>query len=262
MFFLAEAKPFENMGQLKYYVCTQLISELGREYFVTTEYLLLALFVLSGFMLIRRYAMGKKQVLLAAMFLNFSIIMGYLMGVQLIGHEYYAIAIFFPSLLFLLVICIISVYKYLSVFPKLLKLTQAVLVLSMAAMFVYANKHTYERLKPEYPDFNPVGKLWMENDRHLLDKLHIAKDEHILVLNEVPTNTALLYFDRMGICMHDTWWNKDINAVINTMKEKNMGILIVKRSIRDTLQKENPQVFSKFEQLAATDSTTVYRYHK
>jgi len=260
--FLAEAKPFENMGQLQFYLGTQLTSDLGREYFVLPEYILFALIAVFGFIFIRRYAAGKKQILLSVIFFNFSIMMGYLMGVQLIGHEYYAIAIFFPSILFLLIISIISVYKYLSIYPRFLKPVQLILVLCMVTMFVYAHKHTYERLKPEYPDFNPIGKLWMEKDRNILDSLSIPKNENILVLNEVPTNTALLYFDRMGICMHDTWWNKDINAVVNTMKEKNLGILIVKRPIRDTLQKENPQVFSKFEQLAVTDSTTVYRFHE
>lgn len=255
--FLAAAKPFQDHQAVTYYIDHQVRDVYLKEYFVLPEYILWIGFFLPGVYFLGKTRNGIKQLILSALFVLLSWRVAYLLGMQLIGHDYYAIVILLTTLVLIFTITVIAVRQNLQ--PRVLKRVRIFAGFFLILNIGLAAYQSHERLRPDYEGYNP-GKLWFANDIHILDSLQIPGHQQILVFNEDPTNLALLHFNRRGICLRKEWWDGTIASISNTMSNKNLSILLLKAKDKDIMQQQDSVALSHFHHLATTDSTIVYRY--
>ncbi|MBS1772671.1 MAG: glycosyltransferase family 39 protein [Bacteroidetes bacterium] len=258
--FLAAAKPFHDLDALKYYLTTQLMDVWIGEYFLMPEYYMLFLLIIVGFIFIRKQPANKKQLLLAMFFVYLSIIIGYLMGAQFMAHDYYVIVIFYPTILFIVTVFTIAIQKGINN-SKALKPVRILFGTASVVLLVMATIKIHQRYRPDYEPFHP-GRPWMENDTKLFDNMGVPKSERILVLNEEPTNLALLYFDRTGFCMSKERWNNDVHNITSMMDEKNLTLLVMQKKYVEEMKAVDSAFAPHFKFLKASDSSVVYRYVK
>ncbi len=234
--FMAAAKPFKDWDKFSYYINHSLKDLWLKEYFVLPEYVFFLLMVVPVFNYLRKDHIGKQQLYLLLIFLIGSIGVGYLMGMQLIGHDYYVIVIFFPTIIFALLIATIMLHKQIVTTAALKPVKQGFLV-SLIFIYGLANYHISQRLLPNYPPFN-AGHVWAEGGNHILDSLGIPKDEKLMVLDDDAPNLALLYFDRNGYVINRDWWYGNLYLVEEYMRERKLKIMVVSTSKINMLEKE------------------------
>lgn len=256
--FLAAIKPFEDMDKFNYFINHQLKDVLLKEYFVLPEYLLLFAIVTPGVSYLLKSPSGKSQLIQAVIFLTGTLCMAYLMGMQLIGHDYYSIVIFFPTIIFILLISTISLRNNITS-QSALKPLKSSLLASLIIIYLFANYQINQRLYPDYHPYYP-GRVWAENGEQLLDSIKINKEEHLFIFDEEDPNLALLYFDRKGYTMNRIWWQGNPAVADSFMKAKNLNIMILRTSKQEVLKNEHKDIFKHFRLLAVKDSISVYAY--
>lgn len=255
--FLAAVKPFEDMDKFNYFINQQLKDVFLKEYFVLPEYLLLFAIAAPGIAYLFKNKHGRSLLLQAGIFLAGTIGISVLLGSQLIGHDYYAIVIFFPTIIFLLLICTIEIKNNITS-DTALKPVKTALIASMVTIYLFANYQINQRLYPDYHPFYP-GKVWAENGKQLLDSLNVSKDEHLFLFDEESPNLGLLYFDRKGYTMNKEWWNGNASTAVNFMKEKKLSIMITRASKQELLKNEHNDILKQFSLLGVNDSILVYK---
>lgn len=256
--FMAHAKPFADMDKFNYFINHSLKDVWLKEYFVLPEYLFfLALFV-PAFSYLRKDSIGKRQLYLLLVFLLGSLGVFYLMGMQLIGHDYYAIVIFFPTIVFALLIAVLMLYRQLKDTVALKSVKRGILA-SLILMYCFANYQIHQRLYPDYYPHNP-GVPWAVGGSLILDSLHISKQENITVFDDDPCNLALYYFDRMGHTIRPNDWNNNILYADSVINSTHTHILVLSTSKLNKLQNGYGDHFTtKFKTLYSKDSIAIYQ---
>jgi hypothetical protein len=256
--FMAKAKPFVDMDKFNYFINHSLKDVWIKEYFVLPEYLFFAALFVPAFSYLRKDSFGKQQLYLLLVFLLGSLGVAYLMGMQLIGHDYYAIVIFFPTITFALLIAVVVLYKQLKDTAALQSVKRGILA-SLILMYCFANYQIHQRLYPDYYPFNP-GVPWAAGGNNILDSLHISRQEKIAVFDDDPCNLALYYFDRMGHTIRPGDWNGNTVLADSLIKSTQTHILVLSASKISTLQTVYGDHFnSKFKQLYYKDSIAIYQ---
>jgi hypothetical protein len=255
--FMAHAKPFPDMDKLNYFINHSLKDVWIKEYFVLPEYLFFAVLFVPAFSYLRKDSIGKQQLYLLLFFMLGSLAVAYLMGMQLIAHDYYAIVILFPTITFALLIAVLMLYMHLKDTIALKSVKRGVLA-SLILMYCFANYQIHQRLYPDYYPFNP-GVPWSVGGSKILDSLHISRQEKITVFDDDPCNLALYYFDRMGYTIRPGDWNGNILCADSLIRNTQTHILVLSTSKISTLQINYGDHFnSKFKLLYSKDSIAIY----
>jgi hypothetical protein len=254
--FMAHAKPFIDMDKFNYFINHSLKDVWLKEYFVLPEYLFFAALFVPAFSYLRKDSIGKQQLYLLLIFMIGSLGVFYLMGMQLIGHDYYAIVIFFPTIVFALLIAVVILYKQLQNTAALKPVKRGILA-SLILMYCFANYQIHQRLYPDYYPHNP-GVPWSVGGSKILDSLHRPKQEQIAVFDDDPCNLALYYFDRMGYTIRPGDWKGNIRYVDSLMYDKKLMFIAMSTSKISLFQSKYGQQFLNYRPLIIKDSIAIY----
>ncbi len=194
--FLAETRPIENWEMFKY-IKSRYFEVWRFEYLTRFQYIIF--YVCAGLFLIFLIWHLRKRLAYAAVLL-ISLVGGvaffYLMGSQLIDHDYYIICAFFPILILLLLLTIFLGHAFIR---NKYVLNGGALVLILIMLFT-GYRHHLLRMSDTYKDFsNYYYYPWMLNGREIINQAGIPKDARLLVLSTNAPNETLVYFDRRGV---------------------------------------------------------------
>ncbi|WP_276132939.1 glycosyltransferase family 39 protein [Polluticoccus soli] len=257
--FLAKARPFSGLDEAMAFINGPLKNNLFNEYLTEVQYLVWMAIVAAAVPILVRTMEGKKQLFYLFISAVGALAVAWLMGKQLEAHDYYIIVILLPVIVYSIVISVIAIRSVLvsgdNSFP--LKIgTVALLII----MFFFADFRLHQRLKPGYKNGYTGEMPWAIGGDKLLDQLGIPKSEHILVLNELPPNLALVYFDRRGYHLDPGNWSNmgQVAAHMDGFKV-DVGVCseeLGRSFLTDTLFKNN------FTMLAIEDGKVVFRAKK
>lgn len=231
--FLAKVRPFKSWDEVSYYFNSSFKFLWIDEYFVLPQYLMLVAIVAPGIAMLTGNAAGKKRILMLLIFLAGCICMGYLMGSQLLIHDYYVVSIFLPFFAFAMLVSVIAIFQG-TIFPVGRRALRISFFAGVLIIFFFSDFHIHQRLRPDFKGINP-GIPWAAHGAIMLDELHVPKSEKMLVLGEDAPNIALVYFDRRGYNTPPDKWKKmeGVSRIMNQLGlklvacEENMGRNIV-----------------------------------
>jgi hypothetical protein len=252
--FLAKAVPFENLDDVGNYFSRSFQHHWIDHYFVLPAYLFLIALIASATALYKRSAQYRRQLRLAGLFLLFLLPVFGSMGHQLHVHDYYVLCIFFPFIIWMVLLSVLVLFNGIeeSIYlPACKRGLWAALIL----LYCFSDFSTYKRLDPNDPEESYYSKVkWMQNGASILAGLKIPMTEHILVLNEHAPNRGLVYFDRKG---YQFWDNLNGDQIESFMKERHLRIAVCETKIIEEREHAEPGTFARFTKIYRDEQATV-----
>ena len=201
--FLAAAKPIETAAQWAY--VQQRIREVWQvEYFLAIQYDMLKVscivLAVSSWWVLRRRLLVVLHLLLAA---AGGVAFVKLLGLQLIDHDYYVLAPLWPGLTLFVGLAIEQVALALSRLPPWGRWIQvAGWSALVVVLLVRAWPHHRSRQSDTYLPFSAYYDYqWLRGGAAELARAGVPRTATVLVLEQNPPNTALVYFDRYGLSL-------------------------------------------------------------
>lgn len=253
--FLASSAPFEDIIHLKEVV--KKMKEIWlTEYFLQSQYLIFITVFFAGLPHLFSSILGKKYLFLVAIFSIGSLMVAYLMGSQFNHHDYYVLAIFFPAIIFTLTISTIAFAKNIPDGKQKMSLQFGTLG-AILIMFFFADYNIHKRLRPNYQPFN-IDEPWAKGGAEVLASLNIPMEEHILVLNDMPPNLSLVYFDRRGYHAPPGHWHSlvDVKDFLCTF---NMSILVAKTELVNNVLVQDSLFNDQFDLLYTDNDKSILK---
>jgi hypothetical protein len=253
--FLLNTMPFKDWDEVTHFLDNSFKPAWMYEYLVLPQYLLLAVIAATAFPVLIISTEGKKRLVYVCISLIGALLVTYLMGGQLVVHDYYIIVIFLPLVAYWLLVSVIAIYKNI-LQAQGRRLIRIAMLTSIIIIFFFSDHHIHQRLKPNYKFFES-DIPWAEHGDELLKQLNISKTEHILALNEYPPNLALVYFDRRGINISPGTW-ANISEARTIMNRHNLKIAVCNEQLGNELKDDS--LFNKnFIILALKDRKAVFK---
>jgi len=258
--FPTKPMPFKGWDDLSMYISYSFKHIWMADYFTLPAYLFFIMVFSASMSVLRKEAAYKCNALLGMLFFVLLIPVFGIMGNQLHVHDYYILCMFFPLLAFLLATATIILHRQLADNARH-RMVKSSLIATLLLLYCFANYSTYKRLNIYEPrNIEWTRTLWMKEGKKIMDSLKIPVTEQILVLNEMPPNQGLLFFDRKGyIFYHDRWTDAGADSIITMMKGKNLKIAVSESNRVAATEKANPQFYQRFETLYRDDKATVFR---
>lgn len=250
--FMSKPAPFQNMQQFREYVDLHFKTRWMYDYLAVPDYMAAATMIAAGFVLAWKMPQGKRQLSLFFIFLGGSAAMFYLLGAQLLIHDYYIIAIAFPPLAYGLIISLLAIRK--NVHGIAVAALRASLLAAIYLSFIFGFHQHGKR-------FNDSTDLyrWSLNGKALLDELHIGRDEPIFLVNEFPSNLPLAYFDRRGETFYYDKWDGNMHYPTYLMRQSGIRVAVMRTQSHDYILAHFPETLEGFEHLLTKDELVVYR---
>lgn len=252
--FLAKANPFKSYKDFEYYINVHYKLVWMREYLELPQYLIAGVVLVAGLPFFKDTKSGRSSMWLSLIFFAGVLCMGYLMGGQLIYHDYYVLSIFLPFLVFVLLVAVIGICHRAALGSGTAALRRG-WIAAILIMFFFADFHQHQRLKPDYYPFGP-GIPWAYDGNKLMDELNIPKNERIVVLNADAPNISLVHLDRKGYNI-PTAMSKDMRHVVKLMKQLNVHTLVCEPSAGNHLLKADEYSRGHFRERAMTERIAV-----
>lgn len=255
--FLSIARPFKSWEDFIRWLNEDLKNKL-HHFFILPLHTLFFAIAVPGIVSLFRNPKGKRHLMLILIFLVFMLIVMWLLGEQLFIHDYYYISIFFPLIVYILVVSAIYISNSIpgDISKRYINIS---IVAALLICFFHADSAVYQRLrldKPIYGDHR-YGMSWMVNGIGLLDELHIPKSEKIFVPNQPQPNLALVYFDRKGFTLEkDGMHGWDIVAF---MEGQNLRTLVIEDEYIKKLQAEDSNALHRFTLVGYKAPVMVYQ---
>ncbi|XZF13221.1 ArnT family glycosyltransferase [Chitinophagaceae bacterium MMS25-I14] len=244
--FLSKPAPFDGMKAFDDYINQEFKNLWIKEYMVFPQYVVLAVLLIAILPFMHKEPSLRRYLRMFLLFLAGSLCMFFLIGNQLLVHDYYIIAIFFPMLAFG-IMCAILYLRTLVAAGDGRKIMNTALLTCMITTFFFADYQTYRRLRTDYKPFSDWSRIyWMENGSQLLKELHIAADEKITVLNEYAPNLALCYFDRKGWVLFPEFWNNDAVQIKKFMQERQSSVVVFDAKLLNAKLSSDSTFFKDF----------------
>ena len=255
--FLATVMPIQSSKQ--YGDIITRISLLWQfEYFTRAQYCVLAgslgVCLLGLPRLIRTEWLWLSQLGLAAVggWLFF-----WLMGAQLMDHDYYVLAPYWPGLVLLVALATVQAasWRWLPALGRSLGFG-ALLVL----LLVFGLHRFRARMDDPYQHFSDYYTYrWMQGGASTLAIAKIPTTDNILVLGEDAPNLVLTYFDRRGLV-----WKPDINRMpsaelLEKMTTNGLDCLVMRQGIFHELEDAHPDLLPSFRLAASTPQYVVLK---
>ena len=258
--FPTKPMPFKGWDDLLMYITYSFKHVWIGDYFTLPAYLFFIMVFSASIPVLRKEAGYKRNALLGMLFFVLSIPVFGIMGNQLHVHDYYILCMFFPLLAFLLSTASIIVHRQLAGNARS-GMVKSSLIATLLLLYCFASYSTYKRLNIYEPRIiEGTRTLWMKEGKKIMDSLKIPTTEQILVLNEMPPNQGLLFFDRKGfVFYHDRWNDAGAENIITMMKGKNLKIAVSESNRVAATEKVNPQFYESFETLYRDDKATVFK---
>jgi hypothetical protein len=258
--FPTKPMPFKGWDDLSMYLSYSFKHIWMADYFTLPAYLFFIMVFSAIMPVLRSDAAYKGQAFLGILFFVLLIPVFGIMGNQLHVHDYYILCMFFPLLAFLLSTAAIILHRQLAGNAQY-AMVKSSLMATLLLLYCFANFGVYKRLNIYEPRIiEGTRTLWMKDGKSILDGLKIPATEQILVLNEMPPNQGLLFFDRKGyIFYHDRWTDAGADSIITMMKGKNLKIAVSESNRVAATEKANPQFYQRFETLYRDDKATVFK---
>ncbi len=259
--FLSKANPLSgSWGEIKSYLLDQVLAEWQFDYLSLPGYGLALLCLAGAFaggFFFRKKA--GKYALLALGFLLGGLAGIYLMGNQLIAHDYYLINILFPILMFALAAAAIIWGK---VWAKITIKLNVFLLLALAFCFYLGIKQAEQqyRLRCKYKNIvkGPESN-WLKEAMIESDSLPLARDEAILLPAGLAPNEGLVYFQRRGITFPWKKYLEKPDQLLEFTESKKVRHLILFKEQQVALAHKKPCFFDYFEQIYEGNNYLIYR---
>ena len=255
--FLATIMPIQSSQQYEDIITR--ISLLWRfEYFTRVQYYVLyasAIVCLLGLpRLIRTEWLWLSQLGLAAVggWLFFR-----LMGTQLMDHDYYVLAPFWPGLVLLVALATTQVALWQRI-PALVRSSGFAVLLLL--LLVPGLRHFRARTGDPYQPFSDYYTYrWMLGGADSLAAAHIPANNNILVLGEDAPNIALTYFDRRGLV-----WKPNINQMpsaelLGKMTAYGLDCIVMRQAVFHELAQAHPDLLPAFRTAVTTPQYVVLK---
>jgi len=249
--FLSKIQPFRDMQEFRDYQNKYFKVQWIKEYLAYPEYLFFPMLFAASLTFLRRDQPARMRFYLFLIFLAGALLMAYLVGHQLLLHDYYVICIFFPLLAFGLLTAMISIAREADSSVSAKRALRTALATGMLFIIFFGNFQVSQRISPDYqPHSQWYRSPWMEGGAKTLERLGIPRQEKLLVLNEYAPNLGLTYFDRKGYHLFPETWDGDIRIVEQFMKEHHVRYMVMESSGANELMQINPGIFSSFRILS------------
>lgn len=249
--FLAQAMPIASAQDYEM-VMMRLRDVWKYEYFTETHYFLLKGSALIGLLslprLIRTEWLWATQLGLAGVggWAFFQ-----LMGLQLIDHDYYVLAPYWPGLTLLVALATVQLTNWpvaAGRWAQVFHLTRyATFGGALLALLVLALPAYRARMRDPYRSFSDYYTYrWMQGGAAALRAAHVPPTATVLVLGEDAPNLSLLYFDRRGVV-----WKPDINRLpspelLDKMNRTGLDYLLMRQEIFQALFDSHPDLQTAF----------------
>jgi hypothetical protein len=194
------------------------------------------------------------------MFLLCALVFAYLFGGQFKIHDYYVMSIFYPLLVFALILSVLNLHKaFAAAPPKLFKAVRIAFPATMLLIFFFTDHQIYQRQTDSGPYWSPDHSFsWMQNGAQTLDSLHIPKKEQIIALDENSPNLTLVYFDHKGYNLDKPRWNGNCDFAANWMQERHITLAVCKEETVRRIMNDSSFI-RNFNILSLKDSKGVIR---
>jgi len=211
----------------------------------------------AGIFLLRRYRMFAHLWLIGCYFLC-AIVFFFLMGHQMLYHDYYIIAMFFPFAGYAVTASVIMIRRTLSDGDGAMALRLSAAV-GMLLLFFFADHQSYKRLQPEYEALGHKDEDgWLEGGKELLDSLRIPRNEPIGVVGTNALNLSMIYFDRHGYAFPPVFFGEcNIFGITQQLRERKVRILVYKEGKARQCLEADSSFFKDFRVLAIHDDKRV-----
>lgn len=255
--FLSKINPFITWDDVGNYFDDGFKNKWMGDYFMLSQYPVYLIVVLIGLSLAAKDTRFKPALFLVILYLIGSLFIAGLFGLQLTVHDYYVLPIFFPLLAFMLLISVLAIAEAI----KTTKLLTVSVSATLLLLFFFADHQTYQRFHGlgVYYAGNNQSVTWMKKGRLLLQQLKIPTNEKIMVADEDPPNLSLVYFDRRGYTMPNSWWQCRVPVIEEVMMEKKTPLLIMKAATLDSINQKDPNAFKDYQLVGLKDEVAVLR---
>jgi hypothetical protein len=252
--FLSRANPFKSWDHFLEYINVHFKLVWMREYLELAQYLVAGVVFVVGLPFLRATRAGRNSLWLLLFFLFGVLCMGYLMGGQLIFHDYYVLSIFLPLIAFAFLVSVIAIRKRVLQEHGLTAWRRG-WTAAIFIMFFFADFHHHQRLKPDYYPFGP-GIPWAYDGYVLMDELGIPRSERIAVLNDDSPNISLVHLDRRGYHFPLSL-SKHTPRVVQLMKQLKVHILVCETHAGNHIMHGDDNTRGRFKTLATRDRIMV-----
>lgn len=236
--FLAQFCPFPDWDAYNTYTNFPFKEVWMKEYFLLAEYPLMTFIIAGGVNALLKVKSIRHYLRPIIIFLPCALLFFYLFGSQLIVHDYYMLAIFFPLITYLLVISIIGLKQRLT--HSGMKELQPGFVAALLLVFFLADHQIYNRLHMIGNYDNNYSYRWLSEGAAVLDSAKVPKSEQIVVAGDNAPNLSLVYFNRKGYVIPGDAWNDELGNGTRYLREKALRYIIMREgSLTHILSKDS-----------------------
>lgn len=260
--FLASTMPIKTPEQYQH-VLMRVNEVWWHEYFTEFHYLLLKVSVVICVISLWRIV---RTDWLWISFLTVAALGGWaffwLFGLQLIDHDYYVIAPYWPGLTLLIALATVQMATWSLAnrrWNQVWHLGRYMLFVGVLVPLVTLGLPRYRaRMQDLYPPFSDYYTYkWMQGGANTLKASHVPQNSMLLVIGEEAPNVSLVYFDRRGITWKPAIPTLTIAAVVEKMETNRLDYLLMRRDIFQQLASLQPSLETVFKPIIKNERYVV-----
>ncbi len=246
--FLSKPNPFADWKAFISYLENQFKDDMMPEYFLLVEYPIILLLMVMGLRGLLKAGTLRHYLRPLAVFVPGCLVLFWLFGAQFVEHDYYALAIFFPLIAYLLAVSVTGICRsFGGEHIRALRLglgTAALLLFFMADHQNYQRFHQLRRYDIPYSYTTWVGA------KATADSAGIPNNACLLVCGDGPPNLALVYLDHKGIVLPQESFNDDMRVAAQKLKERAWKYAVLKGEAYLRIRANDSAALSSFRTLA------------
>jgi len=187
----------------------------------------------------------------------------YLLGKQLLDHDYYFLVLFFPALWLVFMRSFAIVYKHYPLFRSKLSL------FFFACFVVFIFHNSVSQQQSRFAPFYQKGEVqihtpleWLANGKEVLDSLGVAPNASILVPYAFSMNIHLVHLNRKGLIVTSEEMARDTLFMENWRDRIQADYFVMETHLLDAFYERNPNYVASTSLLYSNEKMSVLALNK